>query len=60
VGSIPSGVIEIFHWHNPSDRTTALGLTQPQTEMGTMNQSFLSKFFINVFLFINLFTSERS
>jgi hypothetical protein len=23
---------EIFHWHNPSDRTMALGLTQPKTE----------------------------
>jgi len=22
-GSIPDGVIEIFHWHNPSDRTMA-------------------------------------
>jgi hypothetical protein len=25
-GSIPDGVIEIFHWHNPSDRTMALGV----------------------------------
>jgi len=25
----------IFHWHNPSGRTTALGLTQPLTEMST-------------------------
>ena len=24
-GLIPVGVIEIFHWHNPSDRTMALG-----------------------------------
>ena len=24
-GSIPAGVIGIFHWHNPSDRTMALG-----------------------------------
>ena len=24
-GSIPDGVIGIFHWHNPSDRTMALG-----------------------------------
>jgi hypothetical protein len=34
-GSIPDGVIGIFHWHNPSDRTMALGSTQPLTEMST-------------------------
>ena len=28
-GSIPHGVNGIFHWHNPSGRTTALGSTQP-------------------------------
>jgi hypothetical protein len=33
--SIPDGVIEIFLWHNPSDRTMALGLTQSLTEMST-------------------------
>ena len=27
-GSIPDGVIGIFHWHNPSCRTMALGSTQ--------------------------------
>ena len=27
-GSIPYGVIGIFHLHNPSDRTMALGSTQ--------------------------------
>ena len=27
-GSVPNGVIGIFHWHNPSGRTMALGLTQ--------------------------------
>ena len=27
-GSIPDGVIGIFHCHNPSGRTLALGLTQ--------------------------------
>ena len=32
-GSIPDGVIGIFHWHNPSSRTMALGLTHPLTEM---------------------------
>ena len=25
-GSIPDGVIGIFHWHNPPDRTMALGV----------------------------------
>jgi hypothetical protein len=32
-GSIPDGVSGIFHWHNPSDRTMALGSTHPLTEM---------------------------
>jgi len=32
-GSIPDGVIGIFHWHNPSDRTMALGSSQSLTEM---------------------------
>ena len=39
-GSIPDGVIGIFHWHNPSGRTMALGLTQPLTEMSTRNISW--------------------
>jgi hypothetical protein len=34
-GSIPDGVIGIYHWHNPSCRTMALGSTQPLTEMST-------------------------
>ena len=34
-GSIPDGVNGIFHWHNPSGRTMALGLTQPLTEIST-------------------------
>ena len=34
-GSIPDGVIGIFHRHNPPDRTIALGSTQPLTEMST-------------------------
>ena len=38
-GSIPDGVIAIFHLHNPSGRTMTLGLTQPLTEMGTRNIS---------------------
>jgi len=29
--SVPDGVIGIFHWHNPSDRTMALVLNQPLT-----------------------------
>jgi len=34
-GSNPDGIIGIFQWHNPSDRTMALGSTQPLTEMNT-------------------------
>ena len=34
-GSIPDSFIGIFHWHNPSDRTMALGSIQPLTEMST-------------------------
>ena len=30
-------VAGIFHWHNPSGRTVALGSTQPPTEMSTRN-----------------------
>jgi hypothetical protein len=40
-GSIPDGVIGIFHWHNPSDRTTALGSTQPLIEMSTKSISWV-------------------
>jgi len=39
-GSIPDGVIGIFHWHNPSGRTMAQGLTQPLTKMSTKNISW--------------------
>jgi len=39
-GSIPDGVIGTFHWHNPSDRTMALGSTQPVTEMSTRSISW--------------------
>jgi hypothetical protein len=39
-GSIPGGVIGIFHWHNPSDLTMALGSTQPLTEMSTRSISW--------------------
>jgi len=38
-GSIPDGVVGIFHWHNPSGRTMALGLTQPLTEISTRDIS---------------------
>jgi hypothetical protein len=36
-GSFPDGVIGIFHLHDPSGRTMALGSTQPLTEMSTRN-----------------------
>jgi len=35
-----AGVIGIFHWHNPPDRTMALGSTQPLTEMSTRRISW--------------------
>ena len=38
--SIPGDVIGNFHWHNPSDRTMALGSTQPLTEMSTRSISW--------------------
>jgi hypothetical protein len=37
--SFPDGIIGIFHWHNPSGRTMALGSTQPLTGMSTRNVS---------------------
>ena len=42
-GSIPDGVIGFSHWHNPSDRTVALGLTQPLKDMSTRNISWWVK-----------------
>jgi hypothetical protein len=42
-GSIPDCFIGIFHWHNPSGRTKALGLNQPVTEMSTTNISCVVK-----------------
>jgi hypothetical protein len=43
-GSIPDGVMEFFMEFfidiNPSDRTMALGSTQPLTEMSTRNISW--------------------
>jgi hypothetical protein len=38
--SIPDSVIGIFRWRNPSDRTMALGSTQPLTEMRTRSISW--------------------
>jgi len=38
-GSIPEGVIGIFHWHT-SDRSIAQGLTQPLIEMSTRDISW--------------------
>jgi hypothetical protein len=40
LGSIPDGVIGIFHWHNTSGRTMTLGPTQTLTEMNTRNISW--------------------
>jgi hypothetical protein len=39
VGSIPYCVIGIFHWHNSSDCTVVLELTQTITEISTRNIS---------------------
>jgi len=39
-GSIPNGVIGMFHWHNPPSCTMALGLTQTLKEMSTRNISW--------------------
>ena len=42
-GSIPHGVTGIFHSPNPSDRTMALGSTQPLIEMSTRSISWGQK-----------------
>ena len=39
-GSIPDGVIGIFHWRNPSGGTIALGTTQCLTDTSTRNISW--------------------
>ena len=39
-GSIPAGVIGIFHWQNHSDRTMALWSTQHLSEMSTRSISW--------------------
>jgi len=41
--SILDDVIWIFRWYNPSDRTMALWLTQPLTEMSTRGISWEKK-----------------
>jgi hypothetical protein len=42
-GSISDGVSGIFHLHNPSDRTLALGSTLPLTEMSARNISWCGR-----------------
>jgi hypothetical protein len=42
-GSIPDGVTGIFHGHNLSGRTMALGSTQPLTHMSTRGISWVVK-----------------
>jgi hypothetical protein len=37
-GSIPDGVIESSHLHNPSGRAMTLGSTQPLTEISTTDK----------------------
>ena len=37
MSSLPIGVTGIFHLHDPSSCTMALGLTEPPTEMSTRN-----------------------
>ena len=39
-GSIPTGIIGNFYWHNPPDRTISLVSTQPLTEMSTRSISW--------------------
>ena len=43
VGSLPDGVIGIFHWPHPSALTMNLRSTQPLTEISTRNISWVSK-----------------
>ena len=40
VGLIPNDIDEIFHCHNHSRRTMAVGSTQPLTEMSTRSISW--------------------
>ena len=43
MGSIPDYVTGIFHWHDPSGCTMALGSTQPPTEISIRNTSWRVK-----------------
>jgi hypothetical protein len=40
MGSIPDGVIGIFHWLNAYNHTMSLGMTEPLTEMSTRDFSW--------------------
>jgi hypothetical protein len=40
VGSIPGGIIGIFHWLTPSGRTMAIGSTPPLTKMSSRHISW--------------------
>jgi len=40
-GLNPDGVTGIFHWHNPSGHTIALGSNQPLTEIGGKGNRFV-------------------
>jgi len=42
-GSTPDGVIENFHWHNPSRHYRTLGPTHPLTKMSIRNISWVVK-----------------
>ena len=48
--SIPKGVIGVFHWHNPSGLTMALGSTQLLTEISTRSISRGVKATIGTFI----------
>jgi hypothetical protein len=37
-GSIPDGVMGIFHWHNPSDRTMAPGVDSASNRGGKVGR----------------------
>jgi hypothetical protein len=45
-GSIPDGVIGIFHWHNPSGRTMALG-PKEASAYGWLPEHFMCRFLRN-------------
>jgi len=49
---------DIFHWHNPSGRTMALGSTQPLTEMSTRNIQAVSKRALQLWKLIEIYTED--